>query len=185
MASPPRLSGAGSPPYPTPASIPQSRKRPAQGLSIASNISNAKRRKSTLHSGVSTPGGSHPLRQTSFPPEESALDTGGIRSPSLDSDITAATGNKSIATTATGVKAKRGRKKKTESSVLNAKSTARPGVEGASTKGAGEDVEEDDDDEENGEGFVNDGEVIDSSQEKENLAYVSPKHRSHQLSWAK
>lgn len=172
MASPPRIPGAGSPPYPNPASLPQSRKRPAQGLSIASNVPYAKRRKSTLHSAISTPGSLHPLRQTSFPPEESALDTAGIRSPSNDSDITALTGSRSVITSATGVKGKRGRKKKVEGSVVNLKSTTRQGADGTSTKGAGDDVEEDDDDDDAGEGLVNDGEEIDKVTEKENLASV-------------
>ena len=174
MASPPRIPGAGSPPYSNSASLPQSRKRPAQGLSIASNIPSAKRRKSTLPSGISTPGGSHPLRQTSFPPEESALDTGGIRSPSVDSDITAVTGSKSVVTATTGIRGKRGRKKKGEGSIINAKKS-RPAADGTSTKAGGDDAEEDDDDEEAGEGFVNDGEEIDKITEKENLALVWPK----------
>lgn len=169
MASPPRIPSAGSPPYSNSSSLPQSKKRQAQGLSISSNIPSAKRRKSTLPSGISTPGGSHPLRQTSFPPEESALDTGGIRSPSIDSDITAVTGSKSIITAATGIKGKRGRKKKAEGSIIIAKKS-RPGVDGTSTKGGGDDADEDEDDEEAGEGFVNDGEEIDKITEKENLA---------------
>lgn len=172
MASPPRLPGAGSPPYSVPSSLPQSKKRPAQGLSIASSIPSAKRRKSTFHSGISTPGGSHPLRQTSFPPEESILDTSAIRSPSVESDNTAVTGNRSIITTATGIKGKRGRKKRSEGSIGNAKTTTQPGGDGSSAKGGGEDLEEDDDEEEAGEGFVNDDDAVDDITEKENLASV-------------
>lgn len=172
MTSPPRIPSAGSPPYPIPSSLPQSKKRPAQGLSIASSIPSAKRRKSTFHSGISTPGGSHPLRQTSFPPEESVLDTSAIRSPSVESDVTAVTGNRSVITTATGIRGKRGRKRKPEGSIGNAKTTTQPGGDGTSAKGGGEDVEEDEDEEEAGEGFINDGDAVDDITEKENLASV-------------
>ena len=173
MASPPRSAGAGSPPYPNPLTLPQSRKRTSHGLSISSNIPNAKRRKSTLHSTVSTPGGSHPLRQTSFPPEESALDAADFRSPSVDSDITAVTGGRSVATTVNAVKGKRGRKKKAEGSIVNGKNAARTRAEGTSANGGGDDVEEEDDDEDGGEGLVKEGEEIDKATEKENLASVS------------
>lgn len=173
MASPPRNPGPRSPPYPNPLALPQSRKRASSGLSISSNMPSAKRRKSTLHSIASTPGGSHPLRQTSFPPEESTLDPSVVRSPSIDSDITAATGARSIATTATVAKGRRGRKRKAEGSVVSGKNTVRPSVEGNSAKGGGDDAEEEEDDEDGEMGFVNQGEVVDKDTEKENLALVS------------
>lgn len=136
---------------------------------------NGKRRKSGLHSAVSTPGGLHPLRQTSFPPEESAFDANDVRSPSIDSDITAATGVRSVATTATAAKGRIGRKRKAEGSVLDGKNARRANGEGTSARGGGDDAEEDEDDEDGGEGLVNQGEQIDKATEEENLAFVSPK----------
>ena len=174
MTSPPRHPGAGSPPYPNPLTLPQSKKRTSSGLSITSNMPSVKRRKSTLHSIASTPGGSHPLRQTSFPPEESAFDPSIVRSPSVDSDTTAATGARSIATTATVIKGKRGRKRKAEGSIISGKNTVRPSVEGTSAKGGGDDAEEEEDDEDGEVGLINQGEVVDKDTEKENLALVSP-----------
>ena len=174
MVSPPRNPGAGSPPYPNPLALPQSKKRTSSGLSISSNMPSAKRRKSTLHSIASTPGGSHPLRQTSFPPEESARDPSVVRSPSVDSDTTAATGARSIATTATALKGKRGRKRKAEGSIISGKNAVRPSVEGNSAKGGGDDAEEEEDDEDGELGLVNQGEVVDKDTEKENMASVSP-----------
>jgi len=169
MASPPYRSPAGSPPYPHPASLPNPKKRPS--LSLTSNQPSSKRRKSAFPSTVSTPSGSHPLRQTSFPPEESALDAGGARSPSIESDITGLTGGQSVVTAGTGAKGKRGRRKKTEGSVIStAKSKDR---EGASVK-EGEEEDEEDEDEGASGGMIDEGERIDKAKERERLACVKP-----------
>ena len=168
MASPPYRSPAGSPPNPHPASLPNPKKRPS--LSISSSQPASKRRKSTFHSAVSTPGGSHPLRQTSFPPEESAIDTGGIRSPSIESDFTGITGGKSTVTAGTAAKGKRGRKKKVEGSIRSdAKSK---GGEPASVKDGEEGDEEEEDEEGGPDGMVEEGERVDKAKEKEKLAYA-------------
>ena len=90
--------------------------------------------------------------------------------------MTTATGSRSIATATTAVKGKRGRKKKTEGSVVNGKNPSRPPADGSSTKAGGEDLEEEEeeDDEEAGEGLVNEGDDVDDKTEKENLASVFP-----------
>lgn len=168
MASPPYRSPAGSPPYPHNASLPNPKKRPS--LSLSANQP-SKRRKSTFHSAVSTPGGSHPLRQTSFPPEESSLDAGGARSPSIDSDITGVTGGKSTVTTGTTRKRKGGRRKKAEGSIISI--TKSKGGEGASAKDADDEVEDDEEDDEAANGMMDGGESIDKVKVRENLAYAS------------
>ena len=162
MASPPYRSPAGSPPYPNPAALPNPKKRPS--LSLAANPAPSKRRKSTFHSSVSTPGALHPLRQTSFPPEESVF---SARSPSAETDLT---GGRSSITNALGPK-KRGRKRKAaeESVKSDGKSKART-VDGSSVK-EGDEGEEDDDEDEDPEGIVEEGEKVDKAKEKERLAY--------------
>ncbi|KAI9807227.1 MAG: hypothetical protein M1825_005945 [Sarcosagium campestre] len=77
MSSPPSLPST-SPPYPATNSLP-SKKRGGTGP-VGSN----KRRKASIASTSSL----HPLRQTSFPPEEAAR---GALSPSVSSSVTAAT----------------------------------------------------------------------------------------------
>ena len=94
MASPPRLSPATSPPHPYHTSLPSSnpKKRPSLSLSGGAGGPIPRRRK-TGPTPASTPNTSHPLRQTSFPPEESAIDDStALRSPSVESDITGITG---------------------------------------------------------------------------------------------
>ncbi|MCJ1269678.1 hypothetical protein MMC22_009570 [Lobaria immixta] len=135
------------------------KKRPSLPLTSQAPVS--KRRKHPSISNASTPGTSHPLRQTSFPPEEAAIDD--ARSVSVESDATGVTGGRSIVTAGTGAKGgKRGRKKKGEASV---KSGAR-GAEG-SVGGQGEEEEEDDGD--GDDGLEDDGEKVDEEAEKKNL----------------
>ena len=165
MASPPFRSPAGSPPYPNPAALPNAKKRPS--LSLAANPGPSKRRKSTFHSSVSTPGGLHPLRQTSFPPEESVI---SARSPSVESDITGVTGGKSNITATLGPK-KRGRKKKIAEGSVRSEGKAKAGTaDGASLK-EGDEGDEDEDEDEGPEGMVDEGERVDKAKEKERLAY--------------
>ncbi|KAL8681931.1 MAG: hypothetical protein Q9224_006816 [Gallowayella concinna] len=140
MASPTYRPPATSPPYPTSAMLPNPKKRPS--LSVTSHSPVAKRRKPTNASQSSTPATSHPLRQTSFPPEESAIDT-GERSPSVESD---ATGHQSVMTSAAGKPKpkKRGRKRKTdEVTVVSGGKTA--AAADAASQPADEPDEEDDD----------------------------------------
>ncbi|KAL8806870.1 MAG: hypothetical protein Q9223_004713 [Gallowayella weberi] len=140
MASPTYRPPAMSPPYPSSAALPNPRKRPS--LSVTSHPPAAKRRKPTNPSQSSTPATSHPLRQTSFPPEESAIDT-GERSPSVESD---ATGQQSVMTSATGKPKpkKRGRRRKTdEVTIVSGGKTA--AAADATSQPADEPDDEDDD----------------------------------------
>ncbi|KAL9607893.1 MAG: hypothetical protein Q9167_007231 [Letrouitia subvulpina] len=168
MASPPYRSPATSPPYPAHMSLPNPKKRPS--LSVSSLPPAAKRRKPTNVSQVSTPGTSHPLRQTSFPPEESAIE----RSPSVESDVTGVTGPQSALTAGGGKpKAKRGRRRKTEdaSIVSGGKATA---ADGGSVTGqaADEGAEEDEDDAEGEDGVVGEKERREKEIEAADLAVL-------------
>lgn len=102
MASSPPYSqlSAISPPYPSNVQLPQPPKRrqtdmPTSGPAI-------KRRKASMLSTTSA--SSHPLRQTSFPPENNAQTPRFSRSPSMD--------NMSLASGVSGAKKKRPRKSK-------------------------------------------------------------------------
>ncbi|KAL9041827.1 MAG: hypothetical protein Q9214_003971, partial [Letrouitia sp. 1 TL-2023] len=168
MASPPYRSPATSPPYPAHMSLPNPKKRPS--LSVSSHLPALKRRKPTNASQVSTPGTSHPLRQTSFPPEESAIE----RSPSIESDVTGVTGSQSALTAGTGKpKAKRGRRRKTEdaSIVSGGKATA---ADGGSVTGqaADEGAEDDEDDAEGEDGAVGENEMQEKEIESADMAIL-------------
>lgn len=138
MASPPYIHQYGnsaSPPYPQNNSLP--RKRPSDVPASAPII---KKRKSSIAS-IST-SFSHPLRQTSFPPEAAYGD--GTRSPSVD---TASLVSGSVATAP--VKGKRGRKPKNKGEDASNVSTKAGGTNtgGGKDKGRKADEEEDDEDE--------------------------------------
>ncbi|TGJ81247.1 hypothetical protein E0Z10_g7519 [Xylaria hypoxylon] len=86
MASPPHnYSPAGSPPYPSHSQLP-SKKRTTLATELSIQPPSLKRRKASTMS-VASAGSAHPLRQTSFPPDE-ALARGYSpsyrRSPSVD-----------------------------------------------------------------------------------------------------
>lgn len=176
MASPTYRSPATSPQYPSSATLPNPKKRPS--LSITSHPPNAKRRKPTNASQFSIPGTLHPLRQTSFPPEESAVHF-GERSPSVESDvtgITGVTGHQSIMTSGTQKRKpkKRGRKRKTEeSSAIGGVKAAAADVASAGGN-AVEEAEEDDDDGDENEGVMGDQEKQQKRKERADLAYVIP-----------
>ncbi|KAK7955108.1 hypothetical protein PG996_015914 [Apiospora saccharicola] len=108
MASPPpSYTPAGSPPHAAHSQLP-SKKRPAG----APELSSAKRRKASTMSITST-ASAHPLRQTSFPPDESkgrAFSPSYRRSPSID-NMSLVSGSQVSAAPA---KKKRGRKSKAE-----------------------------------------------------------------------
>lgn len=157
MASPPHRSQIPYPPISNP------KKRPP--LPIGSQAPASKRRKHPSISNASTPGTSHPLRQTSFPPEEAAIDD--TRSISVESDATGVTGGRSIVTAETGAKGgKRGRKKKGEPSV---KSGARGADGSLGGQGEGQGEEEEEEDVDVDEGLEDDGEKVDKDAEKKNL----------------
>ena len=164
MASPPYRSPATSPPGPAHAILPNPRKRGAG--SIPGGSLHKRRKPSSLSASHS----SHPLRQTSFPPEE-ALGGSGERSPSVDSDYTAVTGSQSLAASAVGVK-KRGRKRKdgTESVISAGKGGA---ADTGSKTGAPD--EEADGEEEEGDGgdddMVAEGGQVDKAAETKKLGY--------------
>lgn len=128
-------SPAGSPPT-TNAALPNPRKRPSIGPG-----SSAKRRKASTYSI----GSNHPLRQTSFPPEEGAALI-GVRSPSAETDIAP-----SVATSVTG--GKRSKKRKSaapEGSVRSGKAGAGAQRAESEAKGDRDDGEEEDDEEDEG-----------------------------------
>ncbi|KAL8936736.1 MAG: hypothetical protein Q9216_004777 [Gyalolechia sp. 2 TL-2023] len=180
MASPPYRSPATSPPYPSSATLPNPKKRPS--LSVTSHPPGAKRRKPTNASQASTPATSHPLRQTSFPPEESAIDI-GERSPSVESDVTGITGRHSVMTSGTHhLKGKkRGRKRKTEdASVMSGGNVA--AVDAVSGGGQlAEEAEEDDDDADENEGVLGDQDKQRKRKEKADLAFLIEHFNHDQL----
>ncbi|KAI2643226.1 histone-fold-containing protein [Xylaria nigripes] len=113
MASPPtNQSPAGSPPYSPHSQLP-SKKRTSIATDISIQPSSIKRRKASTMSVAST-GSAHPLRQTSFPPDETlargAYSPTSRRSPSVDTMSLVSGSQVSGAPT----KKKRGRKSKVE-----------------------------------------------------------------------
>ena len=162
MASPPYRSPATSPPISSQTSVPNPKKRPS--VNVPSYVPSLKRQKrSSIHSAASS---AHPLRQTSFPPEESAVII-GERSPSVDSDITNITGKGSLATAGARRKKAKGKEKKSAASV---KSGAREKtVDGREGTGEVPDEEEDDDDE-GGDDVLDGVEEEDREAEKKKLA---------------
>lgn len=73
-----------------------------------------KRRKaSTLSTASGAAGSAHPLRQTSFPPDDSSALFGGVRSPSVDVDTLSLVSGSQVSAAAP-IKKKRGRKSKAE-----------------------------------------------------------------------
>ncbi|KAI1100269.1 TAFII28-domain-containing protein [Jackrogersella minutella] len=125
MASPPyAYSPAGSPPH---SSVPlPSKKRGSTAADLSVQPSSIKRRKASTMS-IASQGSSHPLRQTSFPPDESQVQTFSPsyrRSPSIDtmslvsgSQVSGAPGKK-----------KRGRKSKAERASEAAAEATRDGT---------------------------------------------------------
>lgn len=71
-----------------------------------------KRRKASAISNASGPGSAHPLRQTSFPPDDSSA-LFGARSPSVDVDAMSLVSGSQVSAAAP-IKKKRGRKSKAE-----------------------------------------------------------------------
>lgn len=141
--------------------LPNPKKRPSLSMPGGPN---QKRQKRT---SIASSSSAHPLRQTSFPPEESNHDN-GPRSPSVDSDFTAVTGGKSVVTAGTAKRGRRkGRAKQVEGSV---KSGGREKTIDGATRGGSEVPEEDEEDDEGGEGMVENGEVGDKAAEKKKLA---------------
>ncbi|KAI0139341.1 histone-fold-containing protein [Xylariaceae sp. FL1272] len=112
MASPPHNSSpAGSPPYPPHAQLPTKKRSSAAGdLSIQPPA--LKRRKASTMS-IASAGSAHPLRQTSFPPDEingRSYSPSYQRSPSVD-NMSLVSGSQ---VSGAPVKKKRGRKSKAE-----------------------------------------------------------------------
>ncbi|KXJ93496.1 hTAFII28-like protein conserved region-domain-containing protein [Microdochium bolleyi] len=111
MASPPPYSPAGSPPYPSHAQLP-SKKRPSGAADLAVQPPKIKRRKPSTMS-ITSATSAHPLRQTSFPPDESQSQVFSPtyqRSPSVD-NMSLVSGSQVSTAPA---KKKRGRKSKAE-----------------------------------------------------------------------
>lgn len=143
MASPPHRSSATSPSYPS--STPQpSRKRPLPSHSTSSPYP-AKRANASFSASSS----SHPLRQTSFPPEEGEQ---GERSPSVDSIITTGTGARSA--TAGARPKKRGRKRKEDTQSVRSGTRDTPRDTASRTSKGPGDEEQDIEDEDEGDRTV-------------------------------
>lgn len=163
MASPPYRSPATSPPYPPHTSLPNPKKRPS--VNVPPYAPSLKRQKRTsVHSAASS---AHPLRQTSFPPEESAIVT-GERSPSVDSEITNITGKGSLAAAPGRRRKSKGKGKQAGASVKNgAKEKTVDGREGT-----GEVPDDDEDDDDGGEDVLDGVEEEDIEAEKKKLAIL-------------
>ncbi|MCJ1475791.1 hypothetical protein MMC13_004455 [Lambiella insularis] len=167
MASPYR-SPAASPPNPAHTTIPNPRKRPQ--LVMPKHQSSLKRRKVSSFS-TSTTTSAHPLRQTSFPPEESALSRDD-RSPSVDSDYTAITGKQSVGASAIGGKKGKGKKRKIDGSVKSGTAKATGDARSVAELDVDEDGEEVDVDGEGEAGVIEDGAKVDRAAEKKKLAVL-------------
>ena len=165
MASPPGYSyspTALSPAYPSHAQLPpintmSTKKRPSEGGGPPTSL---KRRKASQISLASAAGGgsAHPLRQTSFPPDEAGTPF-SVRSPSVDFDNMSLISGSQVSA-AGPPKKKRGRKSKAEKAREQTPSVAggRGNIAGsdvggrAGTKGSAAGA-----DEEDGEAVENDG----------------------------
>ncbi|KAI1776272.1 histone-fold-containing protein [Hypoxylon cercidicola] len=125
MASPPHaFSPAGSPPYPSSAQLP-SKKRGSIVADLSTQLPSLKRRKASTMSMAST-GSAHPLRQTSFPPDELQSQTFSPsyqRSPSIDT-MSLVSGSQ---VSGAPMKKKRGRKSKAERASVAAAEALRDG----------------------------------------------------------
>lgn len=109
----------------------------------------------------------HPLRQTSFPPDDSAI-AGGTRSPSIESDFTAVTGGKSIVANATGKKVRgKGKKRQLEGSV---KSTGREKTLDGARDGTAEAPDDEDEEDDGGDEMIDDGDAAEAEAEVKKLA---------------
>ncbi|KAM0803344.1 hTAFII28-like protein conserved region-domain-containing protein [Usnea florida] len=165
MASPPYRSPATSPPHPPNTSLPNPKKRPS--VNVPTYAPSLKRQKrGSFHSAASS---AHPLRQTSFPPEESAIIT-GERSPSVDSEITNITGKGSLAKGVGKKRRSRGKGKQTAASVNSgAKEKTLDGREGT---GEVPDDDEEEEDDEGGDELVGNIEEEDREAEEKKLAVL-------------
>ncbi|KAL7625251.1 hypothetical protein AAE478_004467 [Parahypoxylon ruwenzoriense] len=150
MASPPHVySPAGSPPYPSTTQLP-SKKRGSATADLTVQPPLIKRRKASTMS-VASAGSAHPLRQTSFPPDESQtrnFSPSYRRSPSVDT-MSLVSGSQVSGAPA---KKKRGRKSKAEHAAAEAMRDGTPSVVGghaptvlsnASGNNAGKEVDPD------------------------------------------
>ncbi|KAH8654030.1 hTAFII28-like protein conserved region-domain-containing protein [Tricladium varicosporioides] len=147
MASPHSYTSAISPPYPSNVQLPQPPKR--RQSDMPSSAPAIKRRKASMLSTTSA-SSAHPLRQTSFPPEN-AQTPNYSRSPSADTMVSGS---------AVGpTKKKRGRKSKTakddDASIAGEKSQSIvSGPSGRKRRASQEPNGEDDDDDEGGDTTV-------------------------------
>lgn len=160
MASPPHRTSS---PYPP--------KQPKKRLQFPLNAQPNPKRRKPPGSTATTSGASHPLRQTSFPPEESARPDDGQRSPSVESETSILTGGQSVVTAGTGAKRrKRGGKQIQKEGVGEGSVVSGFGPRGAT---GGLQVEEEEEEEDLDEGLEDDGEKLDKAAEKKKLAWVS------------
>jgi transcription initiation factor TFIID subunit 11 len=166
MASPPHRSPATSPPYPSHSNLPTSRKRPLPTISTNPQYPNKR-----VNSSFSNTGSTHPLRQTSFPPEEPR---DGERSPSVESIVTAGTGARSV--TASTLGKKKARKKKDDTQSVRSAGRGSVAEDARSRTGGGQDDEELEEDDEPGAAaadLVETGAKVDDAHEQQRIAYGS------------
>jgi len=127
MASPPYSSysptALSPPPSQSFGSMSSGKKRPSDGLT--STPSFKRRKPSAPASAAGSAAGTHPLRQTSFPPAENdSFYDGGARSPSVDSASMVSGSQSQVSAAFAGsqaplpVKKKRGRKSKAEKAAM-------------------------------------------------------------------
>ncbi|KAL9103834.1 MAG: hypothetical protein Q9163_001154 [Psora crenata] len=171
MVSPIRSSPATSPPYPHHTPLPNlnnPRKRPSIHTHHQFNPSKRRKQASVAGSAASS---AHPLRQTSFPPDEGSFGDNALRSPSVESDITGATGegDRGIITAGTGKGKKKKGKKRARQKTSNARDSAKRGGERSATGDVGDEEEDEDD---GGEGLMDDGEEMDKAAERKNLSVL-------------
>ncbi|KAK4153642.1 hTAFII28-like protein conserved region-domain-containing protein [Chaetomidium leptoderma] len=137
MASP----STHSPPYSSHTQLPgantmsTNKKRTAEGAAAPA----LKRRKASAISTSSGPASAHPLRQTSFPPDDAGT-LYGVRSPSVDVDAMSLVSGSQVSAAAP-IKKKRGRKSKAEKAREQTPSVvggrAATAISGASDGGGG------------------------------------------------
>ncbi|ATY61473.1 transcription initiation factor TFIID subunit [Cordyceps militaris] len=151
MASPPPHAAspaAMSPPYPSPASIPSSKKR-TSSFDASNKPPALKRRKASTLSQSSVPLPlAHPLRQTSFPPPE-ARSPAPTRSPSVDA--TSHVSGSAVSGAAARKKRPGGGRKSRAARADDAASSVAGGKAATTASGQGGEKEDDDEDDDKAE----------------------------------
>jgi hypothetical protein len=144
MASPPYIYSptALSPPASSRSQLPPintmtGKRKPTDGAGAPA----LKRRKASTMSVTSGAGSAHPLRQTSFPPDEFGAGTPtDARSPSVDIDAMSFVSGSQVSAAAAPIKKKRGRKSKAEKALQREQTPSAAGGKASSAVGGVSDV---------------------------------------------